>query len=118
MTAIWPVALPQIPVPEGWKETLPKNAIRSSTGDDGITTQQRQRYRSAARPFTASVELTRDQTLILDAFFLDDLGGGALQFSWTNPRTRTAGLFRLTKLEYTHIGGNLFSATLELEQMP
>ena len=63
--------------------------------------------------------LNFDEVALLDTFFVDTTGGGALRFNWVHPRTFIAAELRfVSPPEIAALGGTMFSATLSLEVLP
>jgi hypothetical protein len=92
MPASWPIALPQIPLIEGYREQPGSQVIR--TDMDAGPAKVRRRFTSEVRRFELSLQLTADQMAIFDTFFTELCGGGATPFDWVHPRTGEAGSFR------------------------
>lgn len=77
---MWPSSLPQEPLVDGYKRTLPNNLIRSSmdTGSDKV----RLRGRSKPVGVTATYVLTNAQRDTLETFIHDGIAEGAVCFDW------------------------------------
>lgn len=92
--AVWPPSLPSEALQAGLVETPPALTVRTemSVGPAKV----RRRFTAGVRVFELPpFILTRDQVAIFDAFFLDDLQGGALPFTWKHPRTANPIDFRI-----------------------
>lgn len=83
-SVIWPHALPQTPVLNGYKEQMPSNLIRS----DAEYGPAKVRKRGGAKPVTvnASYILSTQEAEILDDFVYNSIAGGAICFDWPRPR--------------------------------
>ena len=113
----WPGTLPQDVFVQGYSEQPPELALRTQM--DIGPAKLRRRQTAAARPLKATVGLTRAQVATLDAFFLTDLAGGALSFTWTHPRTLAAATFRfVSRPSYVPESGASWLAELDLEILP
>lgn len=79
----WPLSLPQKPLVDGYKRTLPNNLIRSSmdTGSDKV----RKRGRFKPQIINCSYVLTDAQRNTLEAFVHDSIAEGAICFNWPHP---------------------------------
>ena len=79
----WPTSLPQKPLVDGYKRTLPNNLIRSSmdTGSDKV----RKRGRFKPQLINCSYVLTNAQRNELERFVKDDIAEGAICFNWPHP---------------------------------
>lgn len=115
--ADWPLSLPQDVSSNNYQETPPNTIIRSQV-EVGIA-KQRSRTTGAARPISATLFLTLAQVEILDDFYTNDLGFGALSFDWKHPRTGLAATFRFTDVPtYPATSSVTFRVTLPLEILP
>ena len=83
-SVIWPHALPQTPILNGYKEQMPSNLIRS----DAEYGPAKVRKRGGAKPVTvnASYILSTQEAEILDDFVYNSIAGGAICFDWPRPR--------------------------------
>jgi len=79
----WPTALPQKPLVDGYKRTLPNNLLRSSmdTGSDKV----RKRGRFKPQVVSASYVLTATQRNTLEDFVRNSIAEGAICFNWPHP---------------------------------
>ena len=86
-TFVWPPALPQSPIANGYKESMPSNLLRS----EAEYGPAKVRGRGGAKPVkvTASYILSTEEAEILDRFVYDSIGGGAVCFDWPRPRFST-----------------------------
>ena len=115
----WPETLPARLLREGFEERPP--ALVKRTQMDAGPAKQRRRFTAAPRPITGTIALTAAQRAILDAFFMDELQGGAIAFDWVHPVTRATATFRFVHpdpLIYHPRSAGRFSAALKLEIMP
>lgn len=79
----WPSSLPQRPLVDGYKRTLPNNLIRSSmdTGSDKV----RKRGRFKPQVINATYVLTNTQRNALETFVHNSIAEGAICFNWPHP---------------------------------
>lgn len=84
MAAIWPLALPQTPLVNGYKESQPSHLLRSQTD----TGPAKVRRRGHAKPvsITATYLMTEQQLDLFDSFATGTIMGGALAFDWWDAR--------------------------------
>lgn len=106
---IWPPALPQAPLAEGYSETIPSNLLRSETD----TGPAKVRRRGTAKPYiiSASYLLSTEECEVLDGFLVDTLGGGAICFDWPRPmfHRREDGSFRYVRARIVPSGDGLYT---------
>lgn len=81
---IWPPSLPQSPITNGYKESMPSNLLRS----EAEYGPAKVRRRGGAKPVTvkATYILSTEEVEILDEFVYESIGGGAICFDWPRPR--------------------------------
>ena len=104
------------PLLTGYQESVQDTIIRT-TMDQGPA-KVRQRTTAAVRPIIVTYLLTAAQVTTLESFYVTEVAGGALAFSFTHPRTNAAVTARFTKpLSYVP-NGSLFTVTVALEIMP
>lgn len=94
MSAVWPAGLPQNLRTSDLQETMPDTVLRTQM--DAGPAKARRRFTAAPRPFSGSLVMTQAQVEVFDAFFVDVVAGGALQFEWKFPRTGTICDVRFT----------------------
>lgn len=118
MTAIvWPMELPQDVLIEGYDEKFSSQTIRTTmeTGPAKV----RRRTSAGVRSLSVSIDLSRDQADLLDAFYHVTLQGGALAFEWRHPRTQSPCVMRLVDPPSTKpLSGKLWIGKLSLEVLP
>ena len=113
----WPETLPQRPLADGYTEDAPDALIRSR--NDQGPEKIRRRTSAAPRNMRMVYLLSAEQTAALDAFYLETLKGGSLQFSAPHPRNGTEVAMRfLAPPSYESAGGAYFRAALQLEILP
>jgi hypothetical protein len=113
----WPESLPVHPLTQGFEETLPNTMLRTQM--DAGPAKQRRRVSAMPRPTTVSFTMSTAQVATFDAFYIDDLEGGALRYSYAGPRTGTTYEFRFTEPpKYSHLGGDHYTVACKIEQMP
>lgn len=79
----WPSTLPQNIRIEGYGESLPDTNVKASM--DVGPAKIRRRTTSAVRPVSGELVLTHVELEDFKDFYNDDLLGGSLRFSWTDP---------------------------------
>lgn len=81
---IWPPSLPQSPITNGYKESMPSNLLRS----EAEYGPAKVRRRGGAKPVIvkATYILSTEEVEILDKFVYENIGGGAICFDWPRPR--------------------------------
>ena len=113
----WPITLPIYPLVDGYTEHVPSTVLRTEM--EAGPAKVRQRTTSAIRKFRLNFLLNKSQTAILEDFYLNMLGGGALSFGFTHPRTDEVLNCRFVSAPgYQTSNGNYFRITAELEAMP
>ncbi len=112
----WPAELPAYLLRDGYSESRQEGTVRSNM-DQGAA-KIRGRYTATVLNITGTVQLTLEQTSVLDAFYRDDIARGSLPFNWFHPRTREAVSMRLVKAPTYTTEGYAFRAHLELEILP
>lgn len=112
----WPATLPTYPLLENYMETVENTTIRTEM-DQGPA-KVRQRTSAATRKIQVSYFLSKEQIDALDNFYLVDLKGGSLQFSFIHRRTSADINCRfLTAPQYNAANGNYYKVRLDLEIM-
>lgn len=115
--AEWPATLPDNFMAQGYTESPGQNVLE--TPMEVGPPKRRRRSTAARRPITGKMHMTDAQVEILDAFYEDDCGSGALPFTWTHPRTGAAATFYFkaqTPPKYANIGGDEWEVSIELEK--
>ena len=112
--AAWPATLPQSPLVEGYSEETPDLVVRTSM-DEGPA-KIRRRFTANVRNITHNYLLTQAQVATLDTFFVTTLAGGALTFTFINPRTAATDTYRFrSQPTYVPVSGSLWRTRLDLE---
>ena len=112
--ASWPGTLPATPLLRGYAESPPDLTIRTQM-DQGPA-KIRRRFTAAPRPMRFAFNMTTAQIAILDTFYVTTLSGGALTFTFTNPRTAATDTYRfLSPPTYTPWSGSYWRVELDLE---
>lgn len=112
----WPTILPQSPLADSFRETLPDNLLRTDMDQGPAKT----RKRSGAAPRLLSMQflMSKSQVAALDDFFNNDAGGGALSFAFIHPRTNVSINCRFLKPPaISAINGVFFKIGVELEAL-
>lgn len=113
----WPDTLPDSPLLDSFRETVPDSVIRTSM-EQGPA-KLRRRTTAAVRLLFVSYMMSKDQVTVLETFYLTTLQGGSFSFDFTHPRTETTVSCRFVKPpEYDSGNGNFFRVTIELEVLP
>ena len=111
----WPSSLPQVIRLEGLSAQRKSNVIRTQmdTGPQKV----RRRYTAITKEFTGSVVLTENQRELLEDWYQNIIGDGALRFVMKDPQTLQPAEFRF--LEDYDEGSNdgLWIITMKLEKM-
>lgn len=114
---IWPAGLPQAPLVNQYQETLADTAIRTKMDQGPAKT--RQRTTAGTTDIVVSYLLSRAQTQLLDDFFLTELGGGSLGFTYPHPRREVPVTARFRKPpQLAARNGQYYTVRLELEILP
>lgn len=117
MAEAWPSTLPDDVLVQGYAESFPNLVVR--TPMDAGPAQTRRRYTAAVRPLRVTIPLTRAQVALLDTFYTDTLEGGALEFTWTHPRTQSVVTLRfVSPPQPVPDSGAWWRAELDLEVLP
>lgn len=113
----FPVTLPQNLLISGYSQGLANNLITSQP--DVGPAKIRRRTTSNVRPLKGSMTLTKTQLATLISFYEDDLIGGSLRFSWTDPVDDSAIEARfVSSPSWTAQSTELFSVNIDLEILP
>lgn len=116
MSIVWPASLPPLAELDGYTETPPDLALRSSV--EAGPAKTRPRYSTGPTRLSGRLLLDATQAEALRSFFVTTLMGGALAFQAAHPRTgaeATLRFLRPPELAHRAEGGALWLATLELE---
>lgn len=117
MTIVWPVTLPEAPLLEGFQETAAATAIR--TDMEQGPAKVRRRTTAGVGKLSMRYLLSKAEVVALETFYDATLGGGALSFSFTHPRTGASLSCRFTEPpQYVTTNGDHFLAALTLETLP
>lgn len=84
----WPVALPQAPMADKYKETHPDQVLKTSM-DKGPALRRR-KCSSMPYKITATFLMSKSQLAIFESFVMDSLAAGTYLFEWTHPLTGAA----------------------------
>lgn len=114
----WPNTLPQLVMTSGYQEAYPWAVLRTEM--DAGPAKVRRRSTAAPRPITAQIRCSSAQLADFESFVATDLAGGALAFTWVEPRTQSAASFRLREAPgyVPSAGGQWWTITLPLELLP
>lgn len=90
---VWPEALPQV---LRFPLTQRRQSGKIRTETDTGPAKVRRRFTARVTEYPSStIMVTGEQKAIFDAFYDDELGGGTLAFSWTDPDTRQPAMLRI-----------------------
>jgi hypothetical protein len=115
---LWPAALPQRPLIEGYDEALPDLVARSQP--DVGWAKTRRRATAGPTRIAAAYRMTTAQRTIFEAFLALDLEGGTQAFDWPRPPggapvpVRLAAAPRVASAR----GPGRWTISLTLETMP
>lgn len=112
---IWPTTLPQFALREGYAEGFKQTVLRSPM--DSGATKRRQRFINAPTTLSITIPLTDAEILIFKAFYEDELGNGALSFTFPHPRLKTnvTVVFKTDPEPLTPEGANTYMLKMDLE---
>lgn len=114
---VWPGELPVAPLVERYQEVMADTVIRTKMDQGPAKT--RQRSTAGAAELVVSYLLSRSQISVLEAFFLDALGGGSRGFTYMHPRREQPVTARFRKPpQISARNGQYYMARLELEVLP
>lgn len=114
---VWPAALPQKALKEGYRETASDNLLESQM--DAGPAKIRRRFTTRSRMFQMTIACTASQAATFLSFFETTLKDGSLPFDWVHPRTGAAATFRFRKPvpQIVPRGGGHVDITLNLEML-
>ncbi len=111
---LWPEELPLAPLAERYQEVLPDTTLRSKV-EQGPA-KVRQRTTAGMSELSVSYLLSRVQVELLEAFYSETLGGGAVRFAYRHPRRETEVQARFRKPpQLQPRNAQYYLARLELE---
>lgn len=116
MTSIqWPKELPQVMRLEGLSGKLRTAVVRTEM--DAGPQKTRRRYTVAQKDFSGSVVVTEAQRRILEAWYRQTLGNGALRFVMADPQTLAPAEFRFLEDYSEESADGLWTITMQLEKL-
>jgi hypothetical protein len=118
MSLAWPAALPPLAELDGYTETPPDLALRSSV--EAGPAKTRPRWSAGATRVSGRLLLDAAQAEALAQFYRAATLTGALVFEAPHPRTGLVARLRFTRApELAHLaeGGGLWRAQIELEAL-
>lgn len=117
MTILWPDTLPEAPLLDGFHETPPATVIRTEM-EQGPA-KLRRRTTAGVGKMEMRYLLSKAEVAALESFYQETLGGGALSFAFTHPRTGLSVTCRFTEPpQYATTNGSYFLIALTLETLP
>ncbi len=115
--AVWPLTLPQYVSSEGLSEKPPELTLKTDMDAGGP--KRRRRYTAGEREINCHIQLTNDETAILDDFYTNTLASGSLPFDWIHPRTHSPATFFIDEEpDISLVRGNIWRANLKLKMTP
>lgn len=111
----WPKELPQIMRLEGLSGKLRTAVVR--TDMDAGPQKTRRRYTVSQKDFSGSVVVTEAQRQILETWYEEILGNGALRFVMTDPQTLKPAEFRFLEDYSEDSADGLWTITMKLEKL-
>ena len=117
---VWDPGLPQIPQQAGFEEQKPNVTVRTemSTGPAKV----RRRSTTNVTKFKMTFQMTASQVNIFDVFFNTTVAGGALSFSFPDPRSGIIGNFRFDLSNglpsITALSGETYNVSCSMELLP
>lgn len=113
----WPGTIPQNPLLPAYKETGMPNVVRTEV--DVGTPKIRRRYTKELRPLGWSFIMTTAQLDDFDTFFWTTLGGGALPFDHTDPRTALTTSYQFSgEPTYIPLSGTRWRVNTQVLKLP
>jgi hypothetical protein len=115
MPAIYPSALPQFVLQDGYSEKLNNQTVESQMDTGAV--KVRRRFTKQIKQFTVVQQLDQSQLATFEDFWQNTLKGGSLTFDWVHPLTRTTATFRFRNPApaYTNVGGAYTRVAFTLE---
>ncbi|BAQ18301.1 hypothetical protein [Methyloceanibacter caenitepidi] len=112
--AEWPLSLPTLPLRDGYEEELAETRLRTSM--DAGPAKMRGRFSAGMDTISLAFHMTKAQVAILESFYKNTLGGGALPFDYVHPRTLEQRSFRFVSApKWSEIAPDLWGAVLQVE---
>ncbi len=111
----WPSSLPQVIRLEGLGAKRKSNVIRTQM--DAGPQKARRRYTAITKEFTGSVVLTESQRELLEDWYQNMIGDGALRFVMKDPQTLQLAEFRFLEEYDEEASDGLWIITMKLEKM-
>lgn len=110
----WPATLPALVTQTGFNESAPDQLLE--TPMEAGPGKTRRRTTGNARPIKCSIRCSGAQVEIFEDFYLSDLAGGTLEFTWVSPRTQAAKSLRFKKPvpTYVPLGGDNWQIDMNL----
>ena len=114
----WPTTLPQFALREGYAEGFKTTVVRSPMSSG--RTKRRQRFINGPELLNITIPLNDAEILIFKAFYEDELGNGALSFTFPHPRLKTnvTVAFKTDPEPLTPEGADTYILNMDLEILP
>jgi hypothetical protein len=110
----WPINLPQVLLVDGYTESPPNTML--ITEMDAGPAKRRQRYTAGPRPISGSVIVdSKAKRDTVDAFFVTELKGGTLTFTWADLNGITQTYAFMEPPVYNAIEPNVYRISMKLE---
>ena len=114
----WPNTLPKFALREDYAEGFKSTVVRSKM-DTGHT-KRRQRFINSPEDLSVTMPLNNAEIAIFKAFYEDELGNGALSFTYTHPRldTSVTVAFKSDPEALKPEGATTYILSMKLEILP
>ena len=114
----WPASLPQFVLRGGYAEGFKSTVVRSPT--DSGHTKRRQRFINGPEALDIVVALDDAQVLTFRQFYEEELGNGALRFTFPHPRlgTDVTVVLREDPESLVPEGASTYLLSLKLDILP
>lgn len=115
---VYPPGLPGFVQIDGYDETLPFPVVRTKTQSGPA--KQRREFTAAETPFGLATDImTAAQGATFEAWYIETLKHGSLEWDWVHPRTQEVSTFRFTAgpKPIPTKGGRVFYK-IAIEKMP
>lgn len=116
---VWPAALPQTPLRDGYSEEPQNNVLETPT--DAGPGESRRRYTAVAVKNGYSFRMTQPQTMTFETFWRQQIFDGSIPFVMMHSRKGADARFRSIapyKIVPWPEGGNTYLVNLFLKELP
>ncbi len=114
----WPGTVPQFVLRENYSEDFGQNLLRSSM--DTGPAKRRRRFTAVPKTLNVMMVMTSAELDIFETFYNTTLGGGALSFTFTHPRTDVVESVAFVEpvRDVTPEGASTYFLSMKLEVLP